>query len=283
MENYERNRLEAMLAEDVCSYLRVCERRDEIEQEQLRSLCETLARLLGGLLEEHEQWSRYYWVDAIVPTATTARSGSELNVEGFMIWAERGQSGEWMEPFSASIRLREPGREMSGYRITCGDAVRGLRTLNYTMGTKRARWARAEGWLFEFSTEIDQKERAQRAEEATAISELVQRELQRITDARLADRIRELLITPYPVQRAWDYGAPDTHFTCWTVLEHRPSNTGIAFCSEGFGPSYPWGLVSVSGTHMGIGMDCSWFVSLEDAMRNSMAWDGENPEGYEVH
>ncbi len=92
-------------------------------------------------------------------------------------------------------------------------------------------------------------------------------EILRITDAKLVRRIRELLVTPYQVKRAWDYGAPDEHFICWTFFEHRPSNTGIAFCSEGFGPSYPWGLVHLSGPHLGMGKDSGWFVSLEEAMR----------------
>ena len=114
------------------------------------------------------------------------------------------------------------------------------------------------------------------------ILEFVDREIRRIADTRVADRIRQLLVFPYAVQRPWDYGAPNEQFTCWTVLEHRQSNTGIAFCSEGFGPSDPWGLVSLSGPYMNIGMDSSWYKSLEDAMRESMAWDQPNPEGYEV-
>jgi len=114
------------------------------------------------------------------------------------------------------------------------------------------------------------------------VSALVDRELQRITDGFLAGRLRELLVHPYAVERAWDYGAVNEHFTCWTVLEHRASNTGIAFCDKGFGPSYPWGLVFLDGPHSGIGMDSGWFASLEDAMRESMAWDGPNPERYEV-
>jgi len=108
------------------------------------------------------------------------------------------------------------------------------------------------------------------------ISELVEHEILRITDTRLANRIRELLVTPYPVEREWDYGAPGTRFTCWTVLEHPESKTGIAYCSEGFGPNYPWGLVAVSASDpwMGIGMDTGWFVSLEEAMRDCWAWEG---------
>lgn len=87
-------------------------------------------------------------------------------------------------------------------------------------------------------------------------------------------------MVPYAVERRFDYGAPDQQFICWTVLEHPASNTGIAFSGQGFGPSYPWGLVFLSGPHMNIGMDCGWFVSLEEAFRESIARDEPNPEGY---
>ena len=56
---------------------------------------------------------------------------------------------------------------------------------------------------------------------AKEISNLVEREIDRIIDTRAKDRVRELLVVPYAVERLWDYGAPDQHFTCWTVLEHR--------------------------------------------------------------
>jgi hypothetical protein len=118
---------------------------------------------------------------------------------------------------------------------------------------------------------------------ARDISDLVEQEILRISDANLVLRVREIQVVPYPVARAWDYGAVGEQYTCWTVLEHPASNTGIAFCSEGFGPSYPWGLVHLSGPHMNIGMDSGWFISLEEAMRDSMAWDQPNPEGYESH
>ena len=114
------------------------------------------------------------------------------------------------------------------------------------------------------------------------ISDLVERQIESVTDRKVAEQIRALLVTPRPVERLWDYGAPDQRFTCWTVLEHPESNTGIAFCSEGFGPSSPWGLVFLSGPHMSIGMDSGWFASLEGAFRDSMAWQEENPEGYEA-
>jgi hypothetical protein len=33
---------------------------------------------------------------------------------------------------------------------------------------------------------------------------------------------------------------------------------------------------------MNIGMDSAWFASLEDAFRESMAWDEPPPEGFEL-
>jgi len=114
------------------------------------------------------------------------------------------------------------------------------------------------------------------------VSSIVGKELACINDSALLSRIRQLLIKPYAVEQDWDYGRDGERFTCWTVLEHSPSNTGIAYCQQGFGPSDPWGLVFLSGKHMGIGMDSSWFPTLESAMRESMAWDGPNPENYEV-
>ena len=115
-----------------------------------------------------------------------------------------------------------------------------------------------------------------------AVSSLVRKELDHITDPEILNRIRELLVAPHSVERDWDYGHVGERFICWTVLEHPPSNTGIAYCEQGFGPSNPWGLVFLSGEYMSIGMDCGWFSTLESAMRDSKAWHGTNPENYEV-
>jgi hypothetical protein len=114
------------------------------------------------------------------------------------------------------------------------------------------------------------------------IKELVAAELERISDPALLARIRELLVEPVPVEREWDYGPPGQHFTCWTVLEHRPSNTGVAYCAQGFGPSCPWGLVFLSGSHTNIGMDCSWYETLQDAVQESMFWADPNRDGHEA-
>jgi hypothetical protein len=117
---------------------------------------------------------------------------------------------------------------------------------------------------------------------ASDVSSLVSEELRKITDAALLSRIRALLVFPYPVERDWDYGQSGERFTCWTVLEHPTSNTGIAYCQQGLGPSDPWGLCFLSGEHMGIGMDSAWFPTLESAMREHRAWEGVTPKNYGI-
>ena len=114
------------------------------------------------------------------------------------------------------------------------------------------------------------------------VRERVNAELARISDGHLISRIKDLLVDPYPVIRDWDYGYPGEAYECWTVLENRESNTGIAFCERGFGPADPWGLVFLTGLNMNIGMDCSWYSNLEDALRESRAWDRPNPSPHEV-
>ncbi len=71
--------------------------------------------------------------------------------------------------------------------------------------------------------------------------------------------------------RAWDYGTPGEKFLCWVVLEHAASNTGIAYCEHGFGPTMPWGLLFLSGPHMSMGMDSGWYEHFLEAYFESKA------------
>ncbi len=115
---------------------------------------------------------------------------------------------------------------------------------------------------------------------ASDIEELVAKQVASISQPDLVQTVRRLLVPPRCEARPWNHGAPNQTCPCWIVAEHRPSNTAIAFCESGFGPSYPWGLLFVAGPHLSMGMDSQWFVSLEEAARDWRAWEGENPPGY---
>jgi len=101
---------------------------------------------------------------------------------------------------------------------------------------------------------------------------LVETELARIPSSQTAALIRSLLVPPRCEDRPWDYGAPGATYPCWIVAEHTPSGTAFAYCEQGFGPSCPWGLLSVSGEHLSMGMDCGWYESLAEVVRESFAW-----------
>ena len=108
---------------------------------------------------------------------------------------------------------------------------------------------------------------------ADKILKLVEEELSTINDSRVIKHIRSLLGTPVIFMRQWDYGEPNTKYPCWSVLNHVSSNTGIAYSEHGFGPTYPWGLVFLTGDEncMSMGMDSGWFPSFVEAYFDSQA------------
>lgn len=117
--------------------------------------------------------------------------------------------------------------------------------------------------------------------EVAELAMLLDAETAQITQPELLAVVQAIRIVPRRELRAWDYGPPDCH-ACWIVAEHLASNTAIAYCAQGFGPAYPWGSLVLRGRGDSMGMDCSWFLSLEDAVRNCPAWEGPDPPGYEV-
>ena len=150
-EPHKDNVLQSLLSRDVRSYMRVRGRGDEAEAHELRSVCAGLARFLGQLLEGSEKWSRYQWVDDVLPSLAAVVSHEELSVLGLMIWGERKQTQQWVEPLFASLRVSENGEELLGYYILCGDAAAGLRKLPYERHAQAARRADPENWIFVFS------------------------------------------------------------------------------------------------------------------------------------
>lgn len=98
---------------------------------------------------------------------------------------------------------------------------------------------------------------------------LVASELAAIADPLVCEGLAAILVTPWHRQLEWDYGAPGEAYPGWMVAEDRETDTGVAWCDQGFGPKNPWGLVSLS--HASIGMDFGWFAGLEETFCESFA------------
>lgn len=110
------------------------------------------------------------------------------------------------------------------------------------------------------------------------IADEIARQLERfVGPAREA--INRLLVVPERRTRAWPYAA-GVEYDCWLVAADRKGQWYFVFCSEGFGPEYPWGVLRASDESLG--NDSQWHVSLYDAFLNSPLWDGPMPEGYQV-
>lgn len=107
--------------------------------------------------------------------------------------------------------------------------------------------------------------------DAQHLGEVIRRELNALSDRRIVDHIQSLLVPPRLEMRAWDYGTAGVMYPCWIVLEHRASNTAIAYCAQGFGPVQPWGLLFLTGAHQSMGMDSGWFSLFLDAYFESHA------------
>jgi hypothetical protein len=81
---------------------------------------------------------------------------------------------------------------------------------------------------------------------------LVESQINAITQTDLVTLIRSLRVPARCENRPWDYGKPGETYPCWIVLEHQASNTAVAYCAEGFGPTYPWGLLFIRD-HLSMG------------------------------
>lgn len=111
--------------------------------------------------------------------------------------------------------------------------------------------------------------------EAREITAILEKEMQRFAVAAQREKVRALLVTPRCEDRNWDYGEVGQTYPCWIVAQHTPSNTAIAYSKHGFGPTNPWGLLSLcsSGPRSSMGMDSSWFPHFDECVKESFAWD----------
>ena len=99
------------------------------------------------------------------------------------------------------------------------------------------------------------------------VSLVVEREMQKITDAGVLQGIRTFLIAPRAEMRMWGWEKTPADFPVWIVAESSRYDYGIAFSDYGFAPEHPWGLVFLS--HHDFDADYCWYSTLEDAYKDS--------------
>jgi hypothetical protein len=107
---------------------------------------------------------------------------------------------------------------------------------------------------------------------AHVVMELFESELSRFHDLKAARGLRRFAVAPRLEHRPWSYGPPGQTHPCWIVVEDTKSQTALAYCESGFGPQFPWGLLWTqgSGESQNMGMDCSWYPTLEGAFLESV-------------
>ncbi|MEO8139983.1 MAG: hypothetical protein ABI742_10065 [Gemmatimonadota bacterium] len=103
---------------------------------------------------------------------------------------------------------------------------------------------------------------------------LVETELARMPDALLREALRTLLVEPQLQQRDFPEGPPGARYPTWLVAQSRDFPIGLAYSELGFGPSTPWGYVSVN--HLSLGDHSQWHATLDGAFKASGIWRRES-------
>jgi hypothetical protein len=141
--------LERFLADCVRSYSQRSERTTELEQsEKLRNVCSVMATVLGKLLQMEEGWNEYWWVDDVTSPVVTSLSDDEFQLQGLMVWGQKGSSQEWIEPCAMTMSKTV---DQFRYVMFCGDAHCGLGTTVYRSDATTFGLALPEQWKFVLS------------------------------------------------------------------------------------------------------------------------------------
>jgi hypothetical protein len=122
------------------------------------------------------------------------------------------------------------------------------------------------------------KESGNKAED---VRQLVETELNQMTNFQLKDALMKFLVPPYLQIRTWEYSLDKERLPCWIIANLQRHDLGLSFSEFGHG-SYGnrWGIVHLSETYFG--RDDSWFLFLEDAFITSGSYGGPLPDDYEI-
>jgi len=125
--------VEAALASAVRVYLSGKPNQKISEDESLRRVCQPLGRLLQNLLMETDEWSKYDWIDDVLPCTVDRPSSNNLVLTGLLVWLGGTKRAEWKEPLLASIQLPTSSSSKLSYELRLGDADRGLGKCAYSV------------------------------------------------------------------------------------------------------------------------------------------------------
>lgn len=126
----------------------------DAQADALTSLSSALARLLQTLLEGQPGWSRWAWVDDIEFQTATVLSRTLLEVWGLAWWADGG-GGQWMEPFTATLRVADGSTKLAEYHVCFADAVTGLGGKSPRSRRRHLVRDNPPAWLFTFESAPD--------------------------------------------------------------------------------------------------------------------------------
>jgi len=111
------------------------------------------------------------------------------------------------------------------------------------------------------------------------LKNLVTSQLSQIKNEERRNCISAILVEPFTEPREWDYSENTKHL-CW-VIAKPDEHSYFAYCEGGFGPSAPWGIISIDSSGS-IGPDSCWYQFLEDLYIDAGPWGGEPPPAFEV-
>jgi hypothetical protein len=140
--------LQSKLTTYVRAYLDACETGAVAQgQDALRWTYEVLARLLSEVLEGTDGWTRWSWIDDIIPVNEEILP-NELRIDGLVTWSQSDRD-MWVEPFFALLLQNS---DSVRYELRFGDAEKGLAQIPYGAHRSHIYPRRPDHWLFVFTS-----------------------------------------------------------------------------------------------------------------------------------
>lgn len=143
--------VEMSLAAAVQNYLHAMPNERISEDDELRPVCQWLARLLADRLRTDNHWNPHNSVDDISPCTVRRISPCDLAFTGLLIWLDGNKSRERKEPFYAAIHVPDDPPIQLIYEIRLADADRVFGKCPYD-SLHDFPYVPVSNWLFTFAS-----------------------------------------------------------------------------------------------------------------------------------